>query len=201
MQAADSWAIDLHKWLNAPFDAGMVLVRHRPNLVAAMSARGPYLPQTHWEHWEPTDSSMELSRRARGVPSYAILRHLGRSGVQELIARHVRLAQYIAAELAKVPGLTILNDVVCNQIALTCGPAGALGDVQTQQVLDCVQRNGKAYPSRGQWQGRTIIRISVICYATTDRHAEVVLDGIKKAWKMVQENSDHDNKTNGSSSN
>jgi len=92
VQGADSWAVDLHKWLNAPFDAALCIVRERPYLVAAMSARGAYLPETS-EHWEPTDSTLELSRRARGVPSYAILRHLGRAGVRELVERHCRLAR------------------------------------------------------------------------------------------------------------
>lgn len=182
---ADSWAVDLHKWLNAPFDAGVAIVRKRRYLVASMSARGAYLPDLN-EHWEPTDSTMELSRRARGVPTYAILKHLGKSGVRELITRHVEIAKYIAAELARTPGLTILNDVVCNQIAVVCGNKGPQGDAQTKAVLNLVQQNGKTYPSHGVWQGRTIIRISVICYATTMEHARTVVAEIQSAWNVVQ---------------
>ncbi|MEM7196007.1 MAG: aminotransferase class V-fold PLP-dependent enzyme [Pseudomonadota bacterium] len=184
VQRADSWAIDLHKWLNAPFDAGMVIVRNREPLVASMSARGAYLPQTT-DHWEPTDSTPELSRRARGVPSYAILKHLGRSGVIELVSRHCRLARYIADELSKVSGLQILNDVVSNQLALACGE-GEEGDRLTKVVLEAVQGNGRVYPTHGEWRGRTIIRISVINYATTDEHAKTLIREITQAWKSVQ---------------
>jgi glutamate/tyrosine decarboxylase-like PLP-dependent enzyme len=99
VEAADSWAVDLHKWLNAPFDAGMVIVRDRAPLIASMSARGAYLPEPT-AHWEPSDSTPELSRRARGIPSYAILRHLGRAGVRDMVARHCRLADRIARTLA-----------------------------------------------------------------------------------------------------
>jgi glutamate/tyrosine decarboxylase-like PLP-dependent enzyme len=84
---ADSWAVDLHKWLNAPYDAGLCIVRDRTALVSAMSARGTYLPELG-ETWEPSDSTLELSRRARGIPSYAIIRHLGAIGVRSMISRH-----------------------------------------------------------------------------------------------------------------
>ena len=89
VEDADSWAVDLHKWLNAPFDAGMVIVRDRAPLVASMSARGSYLPDLT-AHWEPSDSAPELSRRGRGVPSYAILRNLGRAGLREMVKTPLR---------------------------------------------------------------------------------------------------------------
>ncbi|MBX2838966.1 MAG: aminotransferase class V-fold PLP-dependent enzyme [Gammaproteobacteria bacterium] len=181
---ADSWAIDLHKWLNAPYDAGLAIVRNRSALVASMSARGAYLPDTS-SQWEPSDSTIELSRRARGVPSYAIMRHLGRSGVRELIARHCRLAKQIAGELAAEPGLHVLNEVVANQVALTCGE-GEERNSLTNRVLDEVQKRGIVYPSHGEWHGHMIIRISVICYATTDQHAQTLVDEIIQAWRLVQ---------------
>ena len=174
--------------MNAPYDAGVAIVRQRRYLVAAMSARGAYLPTDPREHWEPTDSTMELSRRARGVPTYAILSHLGRSGVQEMILRHVKLAQYIARELARVPGIAVLNEVVCNQVAIACGPPGEeQGDVQTKALLESVQQRGKVYPSHGHWLGRFILRISVICYATQQEHAQTLVDEIKEAWYRVCE--------------
>ncbi|WP_323765935.1 pyridoxal phosphate-dependent decarboxylase family protein [Marinovum sp.] len=178
---ADSWAVDLHKGLSAPFDAGVVLVRDRAALVAAMSARGAYLPSQNAE-WEPSDSTPELSRRARGVPSYAILRHLGRAGVAELILRHHRLAVRIARAVAAEPGLTVANDVVFNQVAVCCGE-GPAGDRLTKTVLRDVQARGKVYPSHGEWRGRQIIRISVSGYATGEAHADLAAQEIIAAWR------------------
>ena len=185
VELADSWAVDLHKWMNAPFDAGMVIVRERSPLVASMSARGAYLPETT-SHWEPTDSTFELSRRARGIPSYAILRHLGRSGIRDLVSRHCRLAREIAGKLSVEPGLHVLNEVASNQVVLVCGN-GDQSDRLTQKVLELVQKNGKAYPTHGEWQGRFIIRISVICYATMDANADILVSEIISAWHKVQE--------------
>ncbi len=182
--AADSWAVDLHKWLNAPFDAGMVVVRDRAPLVAAMSARGSYLAEAT-EHWEPSDSTPELSRRARGVPSYAILRHLGRSGVRELVTRHCRLAERIANALSAEPGLRVLNAIHSNQVAVACGE-GPSGDAQTAAVLQRVQARGRVYPSHGDWAGRKIIRCSVIGYAMQDAHADLLVSEIIDAWRRVQ---------------
>lgn len=182
---ADSWAVDLHKWLNAPFDVGLAIVRDRSALVAAMSAWGAYLPQTS-DQWEPSESTIELSRRARGVPSYAIFKYLGRSGVRELIARHCRLAQKLAELLTAEPGISVLNQIASNQVAITCGE-GETGDAQTEAVLGLVQKRGKAYPTHGEWQGRKIIRCSVISYLTTDAHIDELSDEIIAAWRKVSQ--------------
>ncbi|MFD3189779.1 pyridoxal phosphate-dependent decarboxylase family protein [Sedimentitalea sp. HM32M-2] len=184
VELADSWAVDLHKWLNAPFDAGMVVVRDRAALVASMSARGAYLPETT-AHWEPTDSTPELSRRARGVPSYAILRHLGRAGVREMVTRHCRLAGRIADGLAREPGLTVLNRIHSNQVTVACGE-GTGADDQTMRVLRRVQERGRVYPTHGEWAGRQIIRISVIGYAMQDADADLVVSEIVAAWRWCQ---------------
>ncbi len=184
VEKADSWAVDLHKWLNAPFDAGMIVVRDRAPLVASMSARGSYLPELT-EHWEPTDSTPELSRRARGIPSYAILRHLGRTGVQELILRHCRLAERIAGTLSEEPGLHVLNEIHCNQVAIACGD-GAGGDTLTGHVLKRVQERGNVYPTHGSWSGRMIIRASVIGYAMQEEDADLLASEIIDAWRWVQ---------------
>ncbi len=185
VENADSWAVDLHKWLNAPFDAGMIVVRNRIPLVASMSARGSYLPE-ETEHWEPTDSTPELSRRARGIPSYAILRHFGRAGVRELILRHCHLAERIAKALSEEPGVHILNEIHCNQVAISCGD-GARGDRQTSQVLKRVQDRGKVYPTHGEWAGRRIIRASVIGYAMEEEDADLLVSEIIEAWRWVQQ--------------
>jgi len=178
--------VDLHKWLNAPFDAGVVIVRDRPALVASMSARGAYLPELT-AFWEPADSTPELSRRARGVPSYAILRHLGRSGVQEMVARHCRLAERIAATVSKEPGLRVLNRIHSNQVAIAAGE-GEDGDRLTMRVLHRVQERAVVYPTHGEWAGRKIIRASVIGWAMQDADADRLSSEIISAYRWCRDN-------------
>ncbi|SHG98434.1 pyridoxal phosphate-dependent decarboxylase family protein [Marivita hallyeonensis] len=176
---ADSWAVDLHKWLNAPYDAGLCIVRDREALVRAMSARGAYLPATG-NTWEPGDTTLELSRRARGVPSYAILRHLGAAGVRDMIARHCALAAHLADRLSQEPGIDILNEVVSNQVAIACKD-----DATTEAVLETVQARGKVYPSHGVWQGRKIIRASIINHATDWTDIDLLADEIISALRAL----------------
>ncbi|WP_343117446.1 pyridoxal phosphate-dependent decarboxylase family protein [Ostreiculturibacter nitratireducens] len=178
VDAADSWAVDLHKWLNAPYDSGLCIVRDRAALVDAMTARGAYLPDLG-ETWEPSDSTLELSRRARGVPSYAILRHLGADGVRAMIARHCALAAYLAETLSAEPGIEILNEIASNQVAIACG-----NDDLTSRVLERVQTNGKVYPSHGVWRGRRIIRVSIINHATDRDDIDLLADELRTAVRQ-----------------
>jgi len=178
VEEADSWAVDLHKWLNAPYDAGLCIVRERTALVSSMTARGAYLPELG-ETWEPSDSTLELSRRARGVPSYAILKHLGATGVRAMVARHCALARYLAKKLSLEPGIEILNDVVLNQVAISCE-----NDETTSRVLARIQSNGKAYPSHGVWRGRQIIRVSVINHATDRADIDLLIEEILAAHQV-----------------
>ncbi len=160
VDAADSWAVDLHKWLNAPLDAALCILRDRGALVSAMTARGAYLPDPG-DGWEPSDSTIELSRRARGVASYAILRHLGAAGLRAMILRHCALARYLGDCLRAHAKIEVLNDIDANQVAISCGD-----DETTAAVLQRVHARGKVYPSHGVLNGRKIIRVSIINYAT-----------------------------------
>ncbi len=111
MEGADSWSTDAHKWLNVPYDSGLAFVRDPVALKRAMSVTAAYLPQS--EHREPSQYTLELSRRARGVEIWAALRSLGRAGLSDLIERNCRLACRFASELQR-GGYEILNEVILN---------------------------------------------------------------------------------------
>lgn len=160
-------------------------MRDREPLVASMSARGAYMPDLT-EHWEPSDSTPELSRRARGVPSYAILRHLGKSGVREMVKRHCQLAERVAKGLSAEPGLHVLNEIHSNQVIVTCGD-GVHRDELTLRVLKRVHERGNVYPTHGEWARNQIIRISVIGYAMQTEDVDLVVSEIVSAWRWCQQ--------------
>jgi glutamate/tyrosine decarboxylase-like PLP-dependent enzyme len=168
---ADSWATDAHKWLNVPYDCGLAFVRDRHALQAAMAITAAYLP-TESTMRNPADTTPELSRRARGVEVWAALHSLGRSGLADLIARNCTLARRFAEKLSAA-GLTILNDVVLNQVLVTFGDAE-----RTQRVIAAIQAEGTCWAGITVWQGRTAMRISVSSWATTESDVDISVAAI-----------------------
>lgn len=164
LELADSWATDGHKWLNVPYDSGMVFTREPDALPAALSGEAAYLEQGGER--EPWQYTPELSRRARGVEVWAALRSLGRQGVADMIERSCRQARRFADGLREA-GFEILNDVVLNQVLVSFGSAEF-----TREVIERIQRDGTCWCAGTEWQGRTAMRISVSSWATTDDDVE-----------------------------
>jgi glutamate/tyrosine decarboxylase-like PLP-dependent enzyme len=175
---ADSWATDAHKWLNTPYDCGLSFVRDPHALQAAMAITAAYLP-TDSPFRNPADFTPELSRRARGVDVWAVLRHLGRTGVAEMIDRTCRHATRFAEGL-RAAGYEVLHDVVLNQVMVSFGDAR-----MTQRVITAVQEDGTCWCGITQWQGRTAMRISVSSWATTEDDVEKSLAAIVRVAKAA----------------
>ena len=165
VNAADSWAIDCHKWLNVPYDSGMVVVREPEHLRRALSAgSAAYLTQSAGR--EPWQYTPDASRRARGIELWAAIRSLGRSGVREMIERNCRQARLFADRL-RAAGFTVLNDVVLNQVLVSFGSPD-----ETRRVISQLQADGTCWCGGTLWQGHTAMRISVSCWATRDEDVE-----------------------------
>jgi glutamate/tyrosine decarboxylase-like PLP-dependent enzyme len=161
--AADSWATDAHKWLNVPYDCGLAFVAHPEAHRAALAATAEYLVPDPAKARDQMDWTPEFSRRARGLPVYAALRSLGRTGVTELVERCCLHAERFALELGRLPGCGILNEVVLNQVLLRFDD-----DERTNAILQAVQASGDAWMSGTVWEGRAAIRISVSNWRTSD---------------------------------
>jgi glutamate/tyrosine decarboxylase-like PLP-dependent enzyme len=164
---ADSWATDAHKLLNVPYDSGIAVVRDREAHAAAMNsfAGAEYIPLPEHDERFQAEWVPEFSRRARGFAMYAALRQLGRSGVAELVERCCRCARLMADELARDPRVTVLNEVVFNQVLVRFAPDGAN---VTEEVMDAVQREGTCWMSGTEWDGQPAMRISVSNWRTTE---------------------------------
>ena len=165
VSAADSWAIDCHKWLNVPYDSGIVVVREPEHLRRALSAgSAAYLTQNAGR--EPWQYTPDASRRARGIELWAAMRSLGKSGLREMIERNCRQAKLFAERL-KAAGFSILNDVVLNQVLVSFGTPE-----ETRRVIAGIQADGTCWCGGTVWQGHTAMRISVSCWSTTDDDVE-----------------------------
>ncbi len=175
-ELADSWATDAHKWLNVPYDCGLVMCAHPEAHQAAMSITAAYLVHAEKER-DPLDWTPEFSRRARGFTVYAALKHLGRSGVRDLVERCCARARQMAALLKKHPAVEILNDVVLNQVLVGFNHS----DEFTRKVIDRVQQEGTCWLAGTTWHGMSAMRISVSNWSTTERDVELSAEAILRA--------------------
>jgi glutamate/tyrosine decarboxylase-like PLP-dependent enzyme len=163
LERADSWTTDAHKWLNVPYDSGIVFCAHPESHRRAMTMQAAYLEQTEdvQRVRDGFDWTPEFSRRARAFPIYAALRGLGRSGVAELVERCCELASVAADGLRAIPGVEVLNEVVLNQVLFRFED-----DARTDFALGQAQRSGGVWLSGTRVNGRSAVRLSVSNWQT-----------------------------------
>jgi glutamate/tyrosine decarboxylase-like PLP-dependent enzyme len=182
VERADSWASDSHKWLNVPYDSGLVAVADPEVHRASMMMNAAYLMQREGDQRDPSDWVPEFSRRGRGLAVYAALRSLGRDGVTDLIERCSRLARRMADGLSSASGVEVLNEVVLNQVLVRFGDDDAL----TREVVRRVQDDGTCWLSGSVWQGRAVMRISVSNWSTTEADADLSTQAILRCWEATR---------------
>jgi glutamate/tyrosine decarboxylase-like PLP-dependent enzyme len=171
VERADSWTTDAHKWLNVPYDSGLVFCARPAAHHGAMTLGASYYVETAGGERDPYNWVAESSRRARGFAVWAAIRSLGRDGVADLVGRTSDFAQRFAAGLDGVsPGVRVLNDVVLNQVLVRFDdPSGdaAAGDARTSAVIAAVQADGTLWLGGSIWHGQRVMRISVSGWRTT----------------------------------
>ena len=121
----------------------------------------------------------EMSRRARGVDAWAALRHLGRSGLADLVEGCCSHARRFADRL-DAAGFRVLNDVVLNQVLVSFG-----SDEVTRAVISAVQHEGTCWCGGTVWHGTTAMRISVSSWATTESDVDQSVDAMIRVAKGI----------------
>ena len=167
VERADSWATDAHKWLNVPYDSGLVFCAHPEAHRAAMGVRASYLMHSAGGERDALDYNPEHSRRARGFAVYAAIRALGRCGIAEMVERCCAMARRFAEQLAAADGVAVLNEVVLNQVLVRLHAPDGNDDGHTDRVLERLQHDGTCWMSGTRWKGQAAVRISVSNWSTS----------------------------------
>ncbi|SDB99378.1 Glutamate or tyrosine decarboxylase [Sphingomonas sp. YR710] len=184
IELADSWGTDGHKWLQTPYDCGYAIVRDAEAHRRAMTIAASYLPPPEGAERDPSAYVLELSRRARGFATWAMIRQFGREGIAAMIDRHCDIARHMGETLAQHPGISLVAPVDLNQFMLRFGE-GEAGDAQTLATVRRIQEEAIAFIGSASWRGRWVMRVSVTSAATTMEHAETTIAAILQAWKAV----------------
>lgn len=177
VEEADSWTVDGHKWLNTPYDCAMSICRDADALAQAMNSDAAYASGSKNAQKNLT---LEFSRRARGVPVWAALRNLGKSGVAAMVERHCAMARELAT-LLKGAGLNVLNRVVLNQVVVQ-----GRTDHETTAIRLAVEKSGEAWFGPTVWKGNAAFRISISSWRTEKADIDRLFLAIVKARDDVQ---------------
>lgn len=188
VERAQSWGVDGHKWLQTPHDCGYAIVADRAAHERAMSNHASYLPGQGDGGRNPGDLVPELSRRARGFATWAMIKALGREGIAAMVARHGALARRLAARLAQSPDIGVMHEVVLNQVAFRLGTDLAPGraDALTRATVPVIQEDGTCFMGGAEWKGRAVIRASVIGAQTSEDDIDRSADAVLAAWRRVK---------------
>lgn len=170
VERADSWATDMHKWLNTTYDSAVAVVRNGDDMARTFHVGAAYIPDS--ARIEPVSRGIDMSQRAKAIEAWAVMKSLGSNGVAALTDRMCDHAARLATRLAD-GGLTIHNDVVLNQVLVSCDT-----DEATETLISHVQQSGTIWCGGSEWQGRSVMRISVSSWATTTADIDVAVETI-----------------------
>jgi glutamate/tyrosine decarboxylase-like PLP-dependent enzyme len=179
VERADSWATDGHKWLNLPFDSGLVFVADPAAHSAVFTQPTSYAIPAEGVR-EPKDWNPEWSRRARGFVVYAALRALGRSGVGEIVERCCGLATRLVDGLATLPGVEVLARPRINQGLVRFLADDGQHDRRTDRIIAAIQESGTTWFGGTTWRGKRAMRISVCNWRTTESDVEQAVAAVRK---------------------
>ncbi len=188
---ADSWTVDAHKWLSVPFDSGMIITKHKESLANIKKARCVYSGGQDYLQRDGSQWIPENSRRARGFVLYAALRNFGKEGLQEIIDRNCNSARYLAEMLDSLPYASIINKIHLNQVLCRLEPEG-VNDLNLfhQKVAKRIQDVGSCWLGTSNWNGLTVLRMSLTNIYTSSEDIQITFDSIRNAVKSVLEQDD-----------
>ncbi len=183
LSEADSVAVDPHKWLYAPLEAGCALVRNPDHLRAAFAYHPPYY---HFEERATNyvDFGPQNSRGFRALKVWLALRQVGAAGYREMISEDIRLSRHLADAVRRTPELQCLTQAL-SITTFRYVPAdlrSRLGEPAAEQQIDAInkalldrlQRGGEVFVSNAIVGGHYVLRACIVNFHTTRADVEAV---------------------------
>jgi glutamate/tyrosine decarboxylase-like PLP-dependent enzyme len=184
-EQADSWATDGHKWLNLPFDSGLVFVAH-PSAHRAAFAQDTSYSVPSEELRNQKDWNPEWSRRARGFPAYAAIRALGRAGIAEIVERCSALAERLVKGIGELPGIEVVATPIINQGLVRFLADDGDHDGATDATIRAIQERGVAWFGGATFRGMRVMRVSVCNHLTQECDVEEALASVREVLQPKQ---------------
>ncbi len=163
IERADSFIVDPHKWLFAPYDCCALLYREPALARPAHAQHASYLDAIDRETWNPWDYAVHLSRRCRGLPFWFSLATHGTDRYRAAIEQTLATARAVAAGIARMPQTRLLAEPTLS-VVLFDRPGWADRDYHRWSVERSHEGSMLCVPTR--WQGRTVLRLVFVNPAT-----------------------------------
>ena len=179
VEAADSITVDMHKWLNVPYDCGISFVREPERLARALNVGAPYLPSPDDPRPNPGFLTPENSRRARALAVWATLRAYGREGHRAMVERHLALARHHADRIDSEPELERLAEVQLNIVCFRVRPRGSAEDgldELNRRLGEALLADGRVFCGTTVYDGRVAFRPAIVNWQTTEGDVEALVD-------------------------
>jgi glutamate/tyrosine decarboxylase-like PLP-dependent enzyme len=192
LAAADSIAVDPHKWLYAPVDAGLILIRDGVAARDTFSLVPPYL-RTDPDESGPggpvwfSEYGLEQTRPFRALKVWMQLRHLGRSGYRELISRDIAVADHLRRAVEHAVDL----ELVASGLSVVCfrhrpdGLTGTALDAHNQALVADVQLGGESFFAGTRVDGAFVLRAGVVNPLMTTSDVDAIVADVRRRGEAL----------------
>jgi aromatic-L-amino-acid decarboxylase len=196
VEGADSLVLNPHKWLGAAFDASLYYVRDADHLLRVMSTNPSYLRSGVDEQVKNLrDWGIPLGRRFRALKLWLLIRANGVEGLQARLRRDLANAQWLAAQVRRASGWHVVAPVPLQTVCVRYEPDGLDGEALDRHTLDwCerINRDGTAYLTPAQLDGRWMVRVSIGALNTERAHVERLWATMRSAAEIAYVPDEHD---------
>jgi glutamate/tyrosine decarboxylase-like PLP-dependent enzyme len=175
IEHADSFVVDPHKWIFAPFDCAALLYRDPANARTVHTQDASYLDVIHDKpaEWNPTDYAYHLTRRARGMPLWFSLAVYGVNAYSDAIETAIRLARETAAEIRSRPYLELVREP---DLSVVLFRRQGWTPQEYTGWADRLHADQVAFIPPSAWEGETVARFAFLHPHTSMDLVREILD-------------------------
>jgi aromatic-L-amino-acid/L-tryptophan decarboxylase len=181
VERADSLVVNAHKWLATPMDCSCLWTRRPEALRAAFSLVPEYLRTSDGAEINLMDYGPALGRRFRALKLWAVLRCLGREGLQAAIREHVRLAALFEEWVRAEPGWELAAP---RPFSVVCFRREG-SDEENEAIMARVNASGEAFLSHTKLDGQLVLRLAVGSYRTRESDVRRAWDALRREAAIV----------------
>ena len=172
-ERADSFGVDPHKWLFAPYDCAALVYRDPTRAAAAHTQHGAYLDVVDRNEWNPSDFAFHLSRRARGLPLWFSLATYGTDAYRDAVEATLRVSRAFAREVERRDGFTLLLEP---ELSVVLFRPDGWPEARYDDWTRSRAKAGFTLIVPTTWRGERCYRICVVNPLTTEAMLAEVLD-------------------------